>query len=342
VNNESKQINEWASWRRIWDRIEALPPITPIEEGIARISGGPAVRVVARARLDAAAAWAVVGERAAGERAPLVVVAQTSTASARRILAEHEIGVVDGAGAARIALPGLIVHIEPVPGASRSSDRAARQARLAGRSSLIGQALLLWSDETWQVQGLAQRCGVSKALVSTLLRRLEEDGIVTSHGAGPNKLRRLERPAALLDLLAEEHQDRGVESIAGYRFSQSPAQLAGSVAHALGRENVRYALTGFAASELIAPLVTSVPEVAVWVGGARPLREMLTDVGGEPVDVGANLIMRRARDDGPLAFAVERDGVMLANPVRIYLDLVGDPRRGAEQAEHVRREVLGL
>lgn len=109
------------------------------------------------------------------------------------------------------------------------------------------------------------------------------------------------------------------------RFSQSPAHLAGSVARALGREDVRYALTGFAASELIAPLVTSVPEVAVWVGGARPLREMLTDVDGEPVDVGANLIMRRARDDGPLAFAVERDGVMLANAVRIYPDLVGDP-----------------
>ena len=43
----------------------------------------------------------------------------------------------------------------------------------------------------------------------------------------------------------------------------------------------------------------------------------------------------------PLAFAGERDGLWLANDHRIYLDARGDPKRGREQAEHFRREVIG-
>ena len=50
----------------------------------------------------------------------------------------------------------------------------------------------------------------------------------------------------------------------------------------------------------------------------------------------------QAKDDAPLAFREPVDGLWLANCFRLYADLRRDPRRGREQAEHLRREVIGI
>jgi hypothetical protein len=62
----------------------------------------------------------------------------------------------------------------------------------------------------------------------------------------------------------------------------------------------------------------------------------------EPVERGANLVLRQARDDSPLAFTEQRRGVWLANRFRVYVDLRPDPLRGVEQADHLRREAIGF
>jgi len=62
----------------------------------------------------------------------------------------------------------------------------------------------------------------------------------------------------------------------------------------------------------------------------------------ERVTEGQNVLFLQAKDDGPLAFREEPNGVWLVNRFRLYADLRRDPRRGREQADHLRQEVIGF
>jgi hypothetical protein len=60
------------------------------------------------------------------------------------------------------------------------------------------------------------------------------------------------------------------------------------------------------------------------------------------VPEGPNVIFLQAKDDTPLAFRERADEVWVANRFRLYADLRRDPRRGREQAEHLRQELIGF
>ncbi len=60
------------------------------------------------------------------------------------------------------------------------------------------------------------------------------------------------------------------------------------------------------------------------------------------METGHNLILANAEADVPLAFRIEQDGLSVVNPFRLYLDLRREPRRGREQAERLRKEVIGF
>ena len=62
----------------------------------------------------------------------------------------------------------------------------------------------------------------------------------------------------------------------------------------------------------------------------------------ELVETGANLVLTQAPGDAPLAFRREHEGTWLVNPMRLYYDLRKDPRRGREQADRLRQEVIGF
>ena len=110
----------------------------------------------------------------------------------------------------------------------------------------------------------------------------------------------------------------------------------------LADRGLDYALTGAAAASIVAPFVTAVPVADVWVtAGVAPGR--LPDAaGGELVDTGYNVVFLQTKDDTPLAFRDQATGLWLVNRFRLYADLRRDPRRGQEQAAHLRREVIGF
>lgn len=54
------------------------------------------------------------------------------------------------------------------------------------------------------------------------------------------------------------------------------------------------------------------------------------------------IVMRQAVGDTPLAFRRKLDGVWTANAFRLFFDLRNDPRRGREQADRLREEVIGF
>ncbi len=306
-------------------------------DAVLRFAGAEArVAVEFKTRASAAAAWQLVEYARANPEMPVLLITNESTAQAREILKEHGIGVVDGLGNAHVELPGLLLHLK-----GDGQRQQARPARLTRKAGLLAQKLLLDPHREWQVQDLANDVGVSLGLAHRVLARLEHESIVAVEGTGRNRVRRVINPTALLDLWTEETNDRPTNTKC-YVLAQTPGQLIQTVADNLGRAGVDYAMTGAAAASLVAPFITAVPVADVWVKATADPRKLCNATGGELVTGGQNVVFLQAKDDTPLAFRQKVGNVWIANSFRLYADLRRDPRRGREQADHLRQAVIGF
>ena len=293
-------------------------------------------------RIGAAEAWRVVRMVEQYPKRPpkaALVVADRTTAQAREILAGHGIGYVDGLGNAHLEYPGAYVHIE-TPRRDRE-PREPGELRLAGKAGVVAQALLLEPEREWRVTDLAERAGVSVGLAHAVLQRLEQVEIVEAHGGRRARARTIADRSALLDLWVEENRDRDVRRLGAYVLPPRGGGVVENAARGLADAGIEHALTGVVAAAMLAPFLTALPAAAFWVDAAQPLDAVVDRLGAEPAERGANLMLMQADDNLPLSFAEERESIRLANVFRIYLDARADPRRGREQAEHFRREVIG-
>jgi hypothetical protein len=76
---------------------------------------------------------------------------------------------------------------------------------------------------------------------------------------------------------------------------------------------------------------------------ATAAREHLHDAAGaDAVAAGPNVIFLQGKDDTPLAFRGQAGGQSVANRFGLYADSRCDPPRGREQADQLRREVIGF
>jgi hypothetical protein len=318
--------------------------LTPREQPgdvILRFAGRRAPVVIeVKQTANSAAAWQLVEYTKANPKAHLLLVARETTAEAREILRDHGIAVVDGLGNAHIELPGLLFHRE---GRKRGGSKArTNRTSLRGRGGLVAQAMLLEPNTVWHLTELAQIAGVSTPLVYRVIKRLEDDGLVGAEGSGPNRVRYVINPTALLDLWAEEVEEERIVRTPAYLLAQTERQIVNQAGDRLTRGHVPYAVTGAAAASIIAPFVTSVPVVEIWVTATATAAEVLDAGRADPATNGHNIVFLQAKRDAPLAFTEEREGLVLADRFRVYADLRRDPRRGREQADHLRREVIGF
>lgn len=298
------------------------------------------VAVEFKQRANAATAWQLAEYARALPDTPLLLIAEETTAEARAILGEHGIGVVDGFGNAHIELPGLLLHYEGRRLPRRGAGKRA-PTRLRGKAGVAAQALLLDPQRAWGVTDLANEAQVSAGLAHRVLARLEAEGIVAVEGTGPNRVRHVTNPTALLDLWAEETVESPLRTL-GHLLAQTPQQLIERLGNNLDASGIAYALTGAGAASIVAPFVTAVPVVEVWAKATAAPEELSQAAQIERVTEGQNVVVLQAKDDGPLAFREKTNGVWLANRFRLYADLRRDPRRGREQADHLRQEVIGF
>lgn len=298
------------------------------------------VAVEFKKRANAATAWQLVHYAEARPDTRLLLIADQTTAEAREILESRGVAVVDGLGNAHIELPGLLFHIE----GPRRPQRAAADAaptQLRGKAGVVAQALLLHPERPWNVQDLAKEAQLSTGLAHRVLARLEAEGIMKVEGAGPLRVRRVTNPTALLDLWAEENVEKPRRTL-GYLLAQTPQQLITALGTNLESSGIDYALTGAAAASLVAPFITAVPVVDVWVTARAAPDELGAGAKADRVTEGQNIVFLQAKDDTPLAFREKTKGQWVTNRFRLYSDLRRDPRRGREQADHLRREVIGF
>ena len=310
----------------------------PVGDVVVRAGGASEpVAVHVKRQANAATAWQLVRQAEAAPQKRLMLVAGETTAEAREILERHGIAVIDGLGNAHIELPGLLVHLD---GRRNRPRRVA--TRLTGKAGVGAQALLLRHDRPWKVKDLAREAGISIGLAHRVLARLESEALVTAEGAGPNRVRHVVDPTALLDLWTEENTDRGVRRVRAYLLARNPRSLADEVSAGLDRAGIEHAVTGAAAAQHLAPFVTSVSVTEVWLGPLASAEDSVVLLDAEVADTGNNLVFAQTKGSEPLAFRRKIDDVWMVNDMRLFLDLRSDPRRGQEQADRLREEVIGF
>lgn len=298
-------------------------------------------------RANAATAWQLAQYARTHPDKNVLLIAGETTREAREILEHHGIAVVDGLGNAHIALPGLLLHLEGTRrAAARGNDGPIGNTdrpptRLAGRAGLAAEALLLNKNRAWHVTDLAEEAGVSAGLAHRVLVRLGDEGLVEAEGAGPKRVRRVKDAAALLDLWAEENGERPTRTL-GYFLAPTPRGVIEELGTRLEHSGLDYAVTGAAAASLVAPFVTAIPVVEIWVTNTAARTELFSKTGVEPVANGQNVVFLQGKDDAAIKFRQRAEEISVVNPFRLFVDLRRDPRRGREQAEHLRREVIGF
>ena len=283
--------------------------------------------------------WRMDALRANRPGAIPVLVADAISGTAKNLLRANRSGYYDAGGSLFLCTEPVYVHIEratPRPMASRVVNLFR-----GSRAQVVHQLLL--QPSTWfGATNLAGEASVSPGTASTVLRHLEAHEWVETRGRGPTKKRRVRDAGRLLDAWAESNNSIRLFSFWSYYVPViAEPSLAIELHRVFEAHGVDYGLTGESAAQRYAPFLSSVSRVHCMVAHPEGAATTLRDIGARPVDQGANLSVYRGPFRSALASRKRVDGVWLASPVLVYLDLLRAGGRGYEMARHLRRERLG-
>lgn len=278
-----------------------------------------------------------------------VITARRMSPGAREILREERLSWADASGRAQIAVPGevYITRLDPIP------MDAGRRFRWSAAAHAVAETLLTWRvrqgaetrDPIGRVATIADAAEVSIPHAARVLRQFDEQGYTVKTGAerGSSAGREVRDPGRMLSDWAGYYAINSSAPAAEFHVpwrehEQSFSTLVASLA------NLDWAVTGIAAADRLAPYLTSVPTVDVYVSfdalqEARHRLSSQSDVlevenGGRIRIFSENEYLFRLSDD--------QHGLHVASPIRVYSDLLRQRGRAAEAAEYLRETAIGF
>ncbi len=279
------------------------------------------------------------GHDGSGSVVPLLL-AESISPGAKDLLRREGVGYYDGGGSLYLPAAGVLLYIDKPP--PRSQARSMRSL-YAGRRAQVLHALLVQSQAWFGVNELAQLAQVSPATASQVLRELERLDWLATKGQGPSKERHLREPAALLDAWAKQLATERPPVLQRYYVpATKPEALAARLDECLQAREVPYAISHEAAAQRLAPFLSSVSQIRLRLLPGPAADAALAQLGARPVTEGANLALIDTKSAGELLFRERHEGLWLASPVQIYLDLMRSEGRAKELAAHFRKERMGF
>lgn len=282
-----------------------------------------AFSVEARKRLEPRG----IGELAArpadlGPNAAYLVLAPYLSQSVCERLRQTGMSFLDLTGNVHIELmePGLLVQTQ---GALTNPDRRARSSRsLRGPKAGRIVRILVDSKVPPGVRELAARAGVDAGYASRIVALLDREALVERRGYG--RITKVD----WAQLLRRWAQEAPLES-RGNQITCLEPRGPGALLNRLKNLTVRYALTGTAAAETLAPVAPS-RLVVLYLEDAA---EMMPKLSLRLAEAGANVLLIEPRDDGVFAGASVREGLRYVAPSQAAADLLTSPGRGPAEAE---------
>lgn len=265
-------------------------------------------------------------------------IARAISPGARNILREEGVGFYDLGGSLFIPARQAFIYIDrPAP---KKTTRIF-DSIFQGQKARVVQAVFDRRFEWLSVKELAESTEVSPATASATLTEMERREWVDVEGAGPSKLRRLKSAKVLVDAWTSYITDQKPPKLVRYYVpGDSAVGLAQRLDRACQEVDAAYAVTAEAAAQLYAPYLSSISQVKCRIEPGRRQQDVLERLDARPVSEGWNLGLIETRARGDITVIEQIEGVRLASPLQVYLDLLQGGGRSREMAAHLRSERL--
>lgn len=264
-----------------------------------------------------------------------VVFARRFSEGARAKLADHRIGWVDESGQANVNLrSGLVILREPqMPEMSEGKSDRWTQTMLSA-----AEAILAGTPPT--VEAVEAATGMSRGAAANAMARFEQRGRLSR--PEPKRGRGVARRIDDIDAFIDDYTSAAKE----FRAKQKPMRLhrlmadpldvlATDIGPNLTAVGATWAVSGAAASTLLAPYLSDVPILELYVDPQHFDNTLAEVIDARDVPRGHVIEVRESPTPvsakGPWVV-----GVQVALPARVYADLMAAGGRFEEAAHHLR------
>jgi hypothetical protein len=251
-----------------------------------------------------------------------------------RILKDNGLGFVDLSGNCYLAFEHVLIEKDGKRNV-RPSTRPLRSL-FAPRATRVVRALLAEPGRAWRLEELAKAAAVSLGHSHNVVKRLEDLRWVERDEA---QRIHLGKPADLLEAWCESYSYRTNEMASYFVSERVSRRLMADLAKAATADNRRYAFTLSAGLSLVAPQTRLGGVHCYLEGDPAPIAAAL---GLHPAgEADGSLHLLAPYDPGVFHGSLDKAGLKVVCLPQLYADLARYERRGAEQAEHLRREAMG-
>jgi len=246
------------------------------------------------------------------------------------ICRESGIGYVDLSGNCSIAFRQIFINREK--SGNQFPFKTGLSSIYSPKSERILRVLLVYPYRTWKAIDLAKEAQVSLGMITQVSKKLIEEEWLKKTAQGISLI----QPE---NLLADWSKNYTIKRnvLNNFYSMKSLQDLEIENADTCNKMNIPYALTGFSASNRLAPMVRG-QRAMIYI--SRDIDSVAQKVGLKSVESGANIVLIQPYDDGVFWNADPIGDLEISDPVQVYLDLKRYPGRGEEAADFLFREVI--
>lgn len=252
-----------------------------------------------------------------------IFVAPYISQKSTEICRSEEVGYLDLSGNCLLSFDNIFIERKDHP--NQFKEKRALKSLYTPKAERIIRVLLCNPGKKWHVKALAAESGVSLGQTSNVKRALEDREILSGKRGGFS----LEEPGLILREWTENYDYRKNSLQETYSLMNA-TDIERAFAAYCGKNNTRYALTGFSGAARVEPAVRYNRAMIYAVDLPE---QAFSELSLKAVDSGGNLLLFTPYDDGVFYGSTEIDGAQVVSNIQLYLDLVGFRGRGEDAAE---------
>lgn len=249
---------------------------------------------------------------------------------AAEICTNEGVGYFDFAGNCRLNIDGIFIIQRG--NSNPFSEKRDLRSLYSPKAERVLRVLLNNPDKSWRFQPLALEAAVSLGQVSNVKSLLDDREWMTTANDGF----RIKNPESLLNEWTANYKFKR-NTIRNYYSLKTPAEIEADLADECEKEEITYALTGFSGAVRYAPMVRYQKAMAYV---ADNLDKLASRLSLKEVSSGANISILTPYDEGVFFSRQSVDGIQVASPVQVYLDLMNMKGRREEAASAVLDKVI--
>ena len=259
-----------------------------------------------------------------------VFLAPYISPAAGEICRQEGIGYLDLAGNCYLCFDKVYIEQQGRP--NRFKEKRDLRSLYTPKAERILRVLLNRPGKGWKVQELAEEAEVSVGQVFNVKKRLLDREWVQVDKRGFM----LNQPEQLLKEWEKNYSFRRNKILDFYSL-KGPSEMETDLVEYCNRKRVKYAFTGFSGAARLAPTVRY-QRVMTYLDELD--KEAVFQLALKKVDSGANVSLFIPYDDGVFYGTRKLNGVQVASPVQVYLDVRNFRGRGEEAAQVLLDQVI--